>query len=111
MRGVYHRAGPPGPASGRPDGRLRPDPVAYCALRAARPSLPQTLEPAAVEIERDAGDVACPFRAQEHDGVGKLGRGAEAAKRILSRRNPPGVVVRLHAELLLQALRIHPPQV
>src|SRR6266478_9122451 len=25
-------------------------------------SLPQTLEPAAVEIERDAGDVACPFR-------------------------------------------------
>jgi hypothetical protein len=33
MRGVYHRAGPPDPASGRPDGRLRPDPVAYCALR------------------------------------------------------------------------------
>ena len=32
MRGVYHRAGPTGPASGRPDGRLRPDPVAYCAL-------------------------------------------------------------------------------
>jgi len=33
MRGVYHRAGPPGPASGWPDGRLRPAPVAYCALR------------------------------------------------------------------------------
>src|SRR5260370_1251322 len=28
IRGVYHRAGPPGPDSGRPDGRLRPDPVA-----------------------------------------------------------------------------------
>jgi hypothetical protein len=26
--GVYRRAGPPGPASGRPDGKLRPDPVA-----------------------------------------------------------------------------------
>ncbi len=26
-------AGPPGPASGRPDGRLRPDPVAPCGLR------------------------------------------------------------------------------
>src|SRR5262245_17912371 len=36
MRGVYHRAGPPGPASGRPDGRLRPDPVAYCAPRSFR---------------------------------------------------------------------------
>ena len=36
MRGVYHRAGPPGPASGRPDGKLRPDPVAYCALRHVR---------------------------------------------------------------------------
>src|SRR5258705_2157184 len=31
--GVYHRAGPPGPASGRPDGRLRPDPVAPSGLR------------------------------------------------------------------------------
>src|SRR6266478_8198198 len=48
MRGVYHRAGPPGPAGachragqrpdpvGRPDGRLRPDPVAYCALLQAQ---------------------------------------------------------------------------
>src|SRR5882757_6147669 len=25
--GACHRAGPPGPASGRPDGRLQPDPV------------------------------------------------------------------------------------
>ncbi len=31
MRGVYHRAGPPGPASGRPDGKLRPDTVDHCA--------------------------------------------------------------------------------
>jgi len=37
FRGVYHRAGPPGPASGRPDGRLRPDPVAQSGL----PVLPQ----------------------------------------------------------------------
>jgi len=28
LRGVYHRAGPPGPAFGRPDDRQRPDPVA-----------------------------------------------------------------------------------
>jgi len=33
FRGVYHRAGPPGPASGRLDGRLRPDPVAQPILR------------------------------------------------------------------------------
>ncbi len=33
FRGVYRRAGPPGPASGRPDGRLRPDPVAQPGLQ------------------------------------------------------------------------------
>src|SRR5467141_3091653 len=32
FRGVYHQAGPPGPAFGRPDGRLRPDPVAQPIL-------------------------------------------------------------------------------
>src|SRR5215471_5035315 len=34
FRGVYHRAGPPGPASGRPDGRLRPDLVDPCGPQA-----------------------------------------------------------------------------
>src|ERR1700719_4252443 len=33
FRGVYHRAGPTGPALGRPDDRLRPDPVALPILR------------------------------------------------------------------------------
>src|SRR5258708_10702058 len=28
LRGVHHRAGPPGPAFGRPDGRRQPDPAA-----------------------------------------------------------------------------------
>src|SRR6266436_5088405 len=32
LRGVYHRAGPPGPAFGRPDGKLQPDPVAPSGL-------------------------------------------------------------------------------
>src|SRR5260370_10488547 len=31
-RGACHRAGPPGPAFGRPDGRLRPDPLALPTL-------------------------------------------------------------------------------
>src|SRR5229473_3273893 len=31
-RGACHRAGPPGPAFGRPDGRLRPDPLALATL-------------------------------------------------------------------------------
>src|SRR5215470_7444315 len=67
----------------------RPPPPTSPHKREGGSSLPQTLEPSAVEIERDAGDVARPLRAEEHDGVGKLRRGAEAAKRIFPRRNPP----------------------
>src|SRR5258708_30905407 len=37
LRLVYHRAGPTGPAFGRPDGRLRPDAVAPSGLQARDP--------------------------------------------------------------------------
>src|SRR5215471_6726822 len=38
-RGASHRAGPPGPAFGRPDGRLQPGPVALSTLHACRKPL------------------------------------------------------------------------
>ena len=41
FRGVYHWAGPTGPAFGRPDGRLRPDPVDQSGLRCCVPVLPR----------------------------------------------------------------------
>src|SRR5579871_361363 len=95
---------------------LNPGYMPPCGLAPRNPptrgtSLPQTLQPPAVEIERHSGDVACAFRAQEHDGVGKLCRRAEAAQRIFARRDSPRVVVRLNAQLPLQPLRIHAPKI
>src|SRR5260370_273821 len=41
-RGACHRAGRTGPASGRPDGRLRPDPLALPTLRLTHPPAPRS---------------------------------------------------------------------
>src|SRR5262249_38283952 len=71
--------------------------------------LPETLEPAAIQIERDAGDIARALRAQKDDCVRELFRFAEAIQRILTRREASRVLLGLACSSAASpcALRCH----
>src|SRR5581483_11141790 len=73
--------------------------------------LPKTLEAPAVEVERDAGDVARPFRAKEHGGVGELLRPTHAAERVFLGGDLARLVLAPDVEFLLHALRVHAPEI
>src|SRR3989338_2706749 len=61
--------------------------------------LPEALEPAAVHVQRDAGDVARALGAEEGDGVGQLLGAPEAAERVLAGGQPARLVLGAGAEL------------
>src|SRR5262249_61176141 len=71
--------------------------------------LPQTLQPAAVDVEGDAGDEARALGAEKRDGVGELLRAAPAAERVLARGLAPRLVLGGDVQLGLQPGGVAPP--
>src|SRR5256885_774111 len=61
--------------------------------------LPEAFQAAAVDVQRDAGDEAGALGAQKGDGVRQLLRPSPAAERVLTRGQPPRLVLGAGAEL------------
>src|SRR3569833_3770792 len=80
------------------------------ATRRHQSPLPESLQPTSVDVERNAGDVACPFRAQKGNRACKLFWLTEAPERVFLRGQTTRFFLVFAAKLSLQAIGMLPPQ-